>query len=149
MILHDSFMIRTARPEIYQELQQKKKLFKLQIHLFTSALVIGILNDVRSQQSPHHDIIRFRQLQGNLKQYRDIINLLTQILCKGKDERDCGTEILAYADGGLNLLWQEYQAQGTLDLPRIYEETKKKWQQSIPNLLAVFKQSADGESTNP
>ncbi|RLI44267.1 hypothetical protein DRO69_07765 [Candidatus Bathyarchaeota archaeon] len=141
MILRDNFMIRTAHPEIYQELQQKKKMFKLQIHLFTAALVIGVLNKAKSQLSPHHDIIRLRQLQGNLKLYRDIINILSQIICRNKDERPCGAELLAYADGGLELIWEEYQSQGTLDLPRIVEEMKKKWSQRVPELLAIFKQS--------
>ena len=132
---------------MYQELQQKKKVFKLQIHLFTAALAIGILNNVKSQQSPRHDIIRLRQLHGNLKLYRDIIKILTQIICRGKDEKACGTEILAIADGGLELLWKEYQAQGTLDLPRIVDETEKKWPQRIPELLAIFKQSASSEKS--
>ena len=141
MILRDNFMIRTAHPEIYQELQQKKKMFKRQIHLFTVALVIGVLNKAKSQLSPHHDIIRLRQLEDNLKPYRDIINILSQLLCRNKDERACGAELLAYADGGLELIWEEYQLQGTLDLPRIVEETKKKWSQRIPELVATFKQS--------
>jgi hypothetical protein len=141
MVLRDNFMIRTAHPEIYQELQQKKKMFKLQIHLFTAALVIGVLNKAKSQLSPNHDIIRLRQLHGHLKPYRGIIDILSQIICRNKDERACGAELLAYADGGLELLWEEYQSQGTLDLPRIVEETKNKWPQRIPELLIAFKQS--------
>lgn len=150
MILRDNFTIRTSHPDMYQELQQKKKLFKLQIHLFVSALAIGILNNLKSQERPHHDIIKLWQLKSDLKKYRDLINILSQIICKDKDERDCGAELLAHADGGLELLWEEYQAQGTLDLPRIFEETKKKWPQRIPKLLVIIKQStgSEGDSTN-
>ena len=143
MILRDNFTIRTSHPEMYQELQQKKKLFKLQIHLFVSALAIGILNNLKSQERPRHDIIKLWQLKSDLKKYRDLINILSQIICK--DERDCGAELLAHADGGLELLWEEYQAQGTLDLPRIFEETKKKWPHRISELLTILKQSEGNE----
>ena len=127
MVLPDNFMIRTAHREMYKELQQEKKIFKLQIHLFTAALAIGFINNVKSQQQPRHDIVRLNQLHGNLRLYRDTIHILTQIVCKDKDRKDCGAELLSYADGGLELLWNDYQAQGILDLPRIFEETKKIW----------------------
>ena len=139
MILHDNFTIRTSHPEMYQELQQNKKLFELQIHIFVSALAIGILNNLKSQESPHRDIIKLWQLKDNLKEYRDMINIISQIICEGKNERDCSHELLAYADGGLEFLWKEYQAQGTLDLPRILEEAKKKWSKRIPELLASLR----------
>jgi hypothetical protein len=135
LALDVNFMLRTAYPEIYEELCQKKKLFKLEIHLFTSALTLGLLHNVRSQKKPTHDIVRLNQLvKEEHKEVKDVINILSQIAFTGADKRLRGETVLAHADGGLELLWKDYQAQGVLDLPRILEESKKKWTDRIQEL---------------
>ncbi|NIO36323.1 hypothetical protein GTO27_01320, partial [Candidatus Bathyarchaeota archaeon] len=122
MSLYDEFMLRTAHSEIYDELCEERKLFKLRAHLFTAALAYGILHNVCSQAKPNHDIVRLSQLEKRHPTQVALIKLLAKIVCKGEDERSRSYEILAYADGGLELLWEEYQAQGTLDVPRMVEE---------------------------
>lgn len=130
-----NFMFKTAYPEIYEELCQKRKLFKLEIHLFASALAIGILNNTCCQKKPSHDIVRLNQLlKEEHRAIKDVINVLSQIIYVGPDKRERGNSILAYADGGLEILWKDYQAQGILDLPRILDDSKKKWPNRIPEL---------------
>jgi len=137
--LDENFMVRTAYPDVYQELWQKKKLFKNQIHLFTAALAIGVLYNAHSQKKPHQDIVRIGTLSEEHKENIDVINILSQVVYVGPDKRARGAAILSYADGGLEIIWKEYQAQGMLDIPRIVEEAKKKWPDRIPELSHVFK----------
>jgi hypothetical protein len=138
--LEEDFMIRTAYPEIYDELCDVKKLFKLKVHLFTTALAIGVLYELRSEKKPKHDIIRLSQLKDregewNMDEQRELIDLLARVCCKGSDKRSLGLQLLSYADGGLEKLNREYQEQGTLDLSRILEEGKKTWPRRIEELL--------------
>jgi len=144
-----NFMFRTAYPEIYEELCQKKKLFRLEIHLFASALAIGILNKAQSQKRPSHDMIRLNQLlKEEHQETKDVINILSQMICQGPDKRARGDTVLAYADGGLEILWKDYQAQGILDLPRILEDSKKKWPNRIPELSHCLEENVPPEPKN-
>ena len=128
-------MIKTAHHEIYQELQQKKRLFKHQIHLFTFSLVMGILFNKKSDKTPTHDIIRLRALSSpELGLQRSLIEFLSLACSKIVKTKECETEILKYAEGGLELIWEEYQEQGILDLPRLFEKSKKHWSERIPEL---------------
>lgn len=135
--IEPNFMFRTAYPEIYEELCHKKKLFKLDIHLFAAALAIGLLNKAKSTKKPSRDIIRLSQLSREEHQEtKDCINILSQFAYTKPDKRARGEAIIAYSDGGLELLWGDYQTQGILDLPRIIEETKKKWPDRFSEIMA-------------
>jgi hypothetical protein len=140
-ILEEEFMIRTAYPEIYDELCDVKQLFKLRVHLFTTALAVGVLYELHSEKKPKHDIIRLSQLKDrggawNMDEQRELIDLLARVCCEGSDKRSLGSWLLSCADGGLEKLNREYQEQGILDLPRILEEGKKVWPRRIEELLS-------------
>jgi hypothetical protein len=138
-----NLMFKTAYPEIYEELCQKRKLFRLEIHLFASALAIGILNKMRSQKKPTHDIVRLNQLlKEEHSETKEVINILSQMVYAGPDKHARGDAILAYADGGLEILWKDYQAQGILDLPRILADSKKKWSNRISELSHSLEENA-------
>jgi len=140
-VLDDGFMLRTAYPEIYDELCDVKKLFKLKVHLFTTALAVGVLYDLRSEKGAKHDIIKLLQLRDregewNMQEQKELIDLLVRVCCKGSDKRELGLQLISYADGGLKKLYQEYQEQGVLDLSRMLEEAKKAWPQRIEGLIS-------------
>lgn len=141
IVLDEQFMLRTAYPEIYDELCDVKKLFKLRVHLFTTALTIGVLYDLRSEKKTKHDIIRLSQLRDregewNMQEQKELIDLFVRVCCKGTDKRELGLQMLSYADGGLKKLYQEYQEQGVLDLSRITEEAKRAWSKRMEELLS-------------
>lgn len=140
-VLDEDFMLRTAYPEIYDELCDVKKWFKLRVHLFTFALAIGILYDLRSTKKPKHDIIRLSQLKDkegewNMNEQKELIDLLVRACCGGSDKLELGAQLLSHADGGLEKLYREYQEQGILDLSRMLEEAKKKWPKRIEEFLS-------------
>lgn len=140
-VLDEDFMIRTAYPEIYDELCDVKKLFKLRVHLFTFALAIGVLHELRSVKKPKHDIIRLSQLKDkegewNMSEQRELIDILVRVCCEGSEKRELGLQLLSHADGGLEKLYREYQEQGILDLSRLLEEAKKVWPKRTEDLLS-------------
>ena len=134
MVLEDSIMIRTANSEMYQELVETNRFFRRQIDLLVTSLIVGIVEGRKSKKRANHDIIRIGQLTGNLATFKHMINLLSDILCL-KETQDCSTIIFSYADGGLEYIWEDYQATGSLDLPRLYDEVNKKWVEVMPNLM--------------
>lgn len=139
LALEPGFMFRTAYPEVYEELCHKKKIFKLDMHLFAAALAIGILNKASSTKKPSRDINRLSQLtQDEYNEIKQVINILSQIAYPKPDKHARGESIIAYSDGGLELLWKDYQTQGILDLPRIIDETKRKWSDRFPELLHLL-----------
>jgi hypothetical protein len=140
--LDPSFMFRTGYPEIYEELCHKKKMFRLDIHLFASALAIGMINNTTGKKKPSHDIVKLSSLSRNEHQeIKEVVNILSQLAYTKPDKHARGESVIAYSDGGLELLWKEYQTQGILDLPRIIDETKKKWPNRFPQLLSLLDQS--------
>ena len=141
MVLDEQFMLRTAYPEIFDELCDVKKLFKLRVHLFTLALTIGVLYDLQSDKKARHDILRLAQLRDregewNMQEQKELIDLLVRVCCKGSDKRELGLQMLSYADGGLKKLYQEFQEQGVLDLSRMIEEAKNAWPKRMEEVLS-------------
>ena len=138
-VLDEHFMLRTAYPEIYDDLCDVKKLFKLRLHLFTTALAIGVLYDLRSEKKTRHDIIRLSQLRDKegMQEQKELIDLLVRVFCIGSDKRELGLQLLSYADGGLKKLYQEYQEQGVLDISRMLDGAKKDWLQRIEELIGA------------
>ena len=136
----EDVMLRTAYQEIYDELCDVKKIFRLRVHLFTTALVLGLLYNIRSEKKMNHDLIRLSQLRDregewNMQEQKDLIDVLVRVCCRGKDKRDSSLQMMSFADGGLKRLYEEYRLQGVLDLSRILEEAKKAWPQRIKELL--------------
>ena len=139
MVLDDSTMLRTANKEVYQELVETNKYFKRQIDLFVSALVVGLVNNYKSEKRQNHDIIRMGQLTGSLYIFKKMLNLMSDLICISEENSECFKLIFSYADGGLELMWDDYQAQGALDLPRLYDDISKKWGDRLPDVLALVK----------
>lgn len=135
MSLDSLFMLRTANADVYAELVTNKKLFTRQAHLFVVGLAIGVAKNRKSIKSPNKDIVRMVILENNLGKYKNVIDLVTEIICFGMDEKECGQILLSYTDGGIEYLWDEYKTQGTLDLPRIYNEIKNEWPDRITAII--------------
>ena len=123
-IIYDDLSIRTAYPEIYQEFVEKKKIFKKKIHLFTTALAIGVITETSSKETPNHDLIRFSTVVD--EKQKKMINILARLSCNEPDKKERGKQLQLFADGGLKKLWDDYQESGILDTPRIIEEIKGK-----------------------
>ena len=141
--LESLFMLRTANSEAYSELVTNKKYFTRQAHLFVVGLTIGISRGLKSSKKPNKDIVRLAILENNLGLFRDVIDLLAEIVCIGLDDKECESLILSYADGGIEYLWDEYKTQATLDIPRIFEETTNSWDASLNDIFKKIESKID------
>lgn len=132
-IIYEDMTIKTANPEIYKELVENKKLFAKSLHLFTSALAVGIILNKKSEKKAHHDLIRFSTV-SDLEQ-KILVTTLARISCEGNDKKERGKVLLTFADGGLEYIWQEYQLAGNLDVSRLIGNIKNKCTEKTEEML--------------
>ncbi len=132
LALDDALTIRTAFPDRYRELVEQRKLFPYMYDLFLLALVVGFLRGCKSDARKEGDIIKLGQIRSEETRYA------LEIACNllpGNDERTRWSEALAYADGGLEQLWQEIQTLGHFETLRLVSEAKEKWPSKLQELL--------------
>jgi hypothetical protein len=84
-------------------------------------LVVGVVRNRKSSARPNSDIVRLDRVRPEIRQ---TIEIVAGLVSQGKEEKSLWNEVLVYADGGLELLWQEIQALGAFDLVRLLREAK-------------------------
>lgn len=132
--------IYTDQNEIYEELTEEHKTFNLKTELFMAALVIGVVNNRKSKKKPNKtNILDFIKLPP---ENQELIYLLYEVTSNTKDLQASVNNLLRYAEGGLELIWEAYRDQGTLDLTRFIEETKEKWPQRIEEFKIAKQKTA-------
>lgn len=132
--------IYTDLNEIYEELTEENKIFNKKTELFMAALVIGVVNNRKSKEKPKKtNILDFIKLPP---ENQELIYLLYEVTRDAKDLQASCNDMLRYADGGLELLWEAYQNQGTVDLTRFIEETKEKWPKRMEQLRIARQKNA-------
>ena len=144
--------IYTDQNEKYEELTEENKTFNRKTELFMTALVIGVVNNRKSQKKPNKtNILDFIKLPTDSQ---ELIFLLYEVTNNPEDPQASSNDILRFAEGGLEILWEAYQDQGILDLTRFIQETKEKWPQRMEELKIAKSQTeidiiiGDRESRN-
>lgn len=131
--------IYTDQNDKYEELTEENRTFNRKTELFVAALVIGIVNNRKSQNKPKKtNILDFIKLPPETQ---ELIYLLFEVTKNPQDIQTSCTDLLRFADSGIESIWQAYQDQGTLDLTRLVEETKEKWPRRMEK-LGIVKQQA-------
>ena len=134
--------IYTDQNEIYEKLTEENKIFNLKRELFLAALVIGVVNNKKSEKRPRKtNILDFIKLP---RETQELIYLLSEVAGRTGDLEASCDDILRYADGGLKLIWEAYRDQGTLDVTRLVEEAKEKWPKRLEE-LNIAKQKTELE----
>jgi len=124
--------IYTDQNEIYEKLTEHDKTFNLKRELFLAALVTGVVNNRKSEKRPRKtNILDFIKLP---RETQELIFLLSEVAGRTGDLEASCDDILRYADGGLELIWEAYRDQGTLDVTRLVEEAKEKWPKRLEEL---------------
>lgn len=132
--------IYTDQNEKYEELTEENKTFNRKTELFTTALVIGVVNNRKSQKKPNKtNILDFIKLPPETQ---ELIYLLYEVTHNPEDLQASCNDLLRFAEGGLEILWEAYQDQGILDLTRFVEETKEKWSKRMEE-LKIAKQKTE------
>ncbi len=143
LTLDDGLTVRTAFPEKYRELVEQRKLFTFMYDLFLLALMVGLLRGSRSEARKEGDIVKVGQIKSEeTKRALEVVCCLLP----GEDDRSRWNQALAYADGGLEQLWQQFQTLGHLDILRLVAEAKAEWPDKLSE---VFKMPVTTESPQP
>ena len=136
-----SYTLTTANSTIYDELVEKKEIFDSKYHLFALGLVYGILNDKKSSKSKKHDLIKIRVITDT--KIRECIDFCYMILKDEREDREVFNEMLEYADGGVEEIYQNFEQNGSLMLTSMIQDSKKRWSKVIPKLKNINLEELD------
>jgi len=119
---HD-YTVTTAHADVYEKLE-KEKLFKARHHLFTVGLAIGFMHNLHCNHQRDHDILRILTLKDSAS--KGIIEFF-YAFCAEPSDQERWNNLMAVGDGGIEHLWDAYQLQNHIDVPRLLQESKELW----------------------
>ena len=134
-----NFTFKTIYQERYEELVDEMKLFSKRLHLCTTALAIGVLLNKKSSASrkSSSDLIRLPTISDEVQLL--FIETMARIGCKSDNKTKRGTEVNAFAEGGIEWIWKEYKILNSLDFSKIVQEMRKKCEQQVSDFLEETK----------
>ena len=135
----NSYQIKSAYSgtddSIYNLIVKKKEMFPSMYHFWALGLVYGILHNKKSDKSKTGDIIRINQI--NNEKIRDVIGICYMILDDGREQTEIVSEMMSYADGGIEALYETYDKNGSFQLPMKIEESKNIWPERVKELYNI------------
>jgi hypothetical protein len=138
-IVSENTTFSTKNPKIYDELVGSQGFFKRRYHLFIVALAYGILvgKKIEKKKGKPRDVF----LLSTVKDEKQLLLLetLLRMGCSSEKKTSIARKAMDFADGGLELIWKQYQELGTLDLPRLVEAMRTKCEEQIPAILELIK----------
>lgn len=128
--------IYTDQNEKYEELTQGKNGFTRKTELFATALIVGVIYGRKSEKKPKTtNILDFARVKP--REIQDLVYIIFKVICDPNNIQTSCNDLLRYADGGIEVLWNAYQDQGMLDLTRFVEETKNLWPERMKELNVI------------
>ena len=121
-----------GKDSIYEEIVRKKKMFPAMYHFFALGLVYGILHNKKSTKNRNNDIIRIDQI--SLESIRDVIDICYMSLNDGRDQTEIVSEMMSFADGGIEALYEIYEKNGSFQMPMLIEDSKDIWTKRVKQL---------------
>ena len=110
-------------------------MFPSMYHFWALGLVYGILHNKKSDKTKTGDIIRINQI--NNEKIRDVIGICYMILDDGREQTEIVSEMMSYADGGIEVLYETYDKNGSFQLPMKIEESKNIWPERVKELYNI------------
>lgn len=132
----NSYQIKSAHSgtddSIYNIIVKTKELFPTMYHFFALGLVYGILHNKKSNKTKTGDIIRINQISN--EKIKDVISICYMILNDGREQTEIVSEMMNFADGGIEALYETYDKNGSFQLPMKIEESKNLWSERVKEL---------------
>ena len=129
-------LCRTA--DLDEKASEKKKPFKFKADLFPVALIIGVLNDKRDDTKKEPGFVRFSSVSNH---NRNIIKIFFYSVAKGEDWDEKWKDIKELADGGIQIIEDEYNTTQDFDVYKFFADVNKMWpdksKQIIKNLQGL------------
>ena len=101
---------------IYNIIVKEKKMFPSMYHFFALGLVYGILHNKKSEKT------------------RDVINICYMSLNDGRNQTEIVSEMMSFADGGIEALYEIYEKNGSFQIPMLIEDSKDIWAKRVKQL---------------
>ena len=126
----DGTRLATSNTEFYDMICRKsddektKKPFRYKGDLFPVALIIGVLNDKRDDRKKDPGFVRFGTLSDHNK---SIIKMFFHSIAKGEEWSDKWKDIKELADGGIQIIEDEYKKTQEFDVYKFFADINKMW----------------------
>jgi len=121
-----------TKESIYNVIVKEKHMFPTMFHFFSLGLVYGILHNKKSDKAKVGDIIYLSRISD--EKIKDIINICYMILNDGRKQSEIISEMMEYADGGIESLNEIWEKNKSFQLPMLIEESKNMWKERVKEL---------------
>ena len=141
----DGTRLSTANTGFYDMICRKsddektKKPFKYKGDLFPVALIIGFLNDKRDDSKKDPGFVRFGTLSDHNK---NIIKIFFHSIAKGEKWSDKWKDIKEIADGGIQIIEDEYKKTQDFDVYKFFADVNKMWPDKSKQIIKNLQESS-------
>ena len=128
--------LASSHLDIYNILCNEEKLFNSYYHLFSFALVYGILfNKKKETKGKQETFVPLSQIID--QNIRDVIQICYIMLDDGREMKEIFNELLSYADGGLMELNQTYKEKKSFMMPNLILDAEKLWVTRVKDMQNI------------
>ncbi|MCB1177093.1 MAG: hypothetical protein KDK36_05885 [Leptospiraceae bacterium] len=127
--------LRSSLKNMYDEFVEEKKLFSTNYHLFSFALVYGLMKSKYSEKNPTSDFVKINTISD--QQIKDVIDIVYNLLDDGDNEEETWQKMLRIADGGMLELKEIYDKNKNFRIPHLVFESNSVWQEKVKDLKNV------------
>ena len=145
----DGTRIGTAHTSFYDDLcrktdaeeraSAKKKPFKNKVDLFPIALIIGVLNDKRDESKKDDPFARLNSIADH---HKSIIKIFLHSVARGDTLADKWKDIKDLADGGIQIIEDEYKKTNDFDVYKIFADVNKMWPEKAKDIIKNLQKSS-------
>ena len=123
--------LQYGNPTIYQYLVVEEKLFTDRYHLWSFALVYGILHN-KKEKNKRSTFVPLTQISDH--HVRDMIAMCYLLLDDGRTTKEIFSEMNEYADGGATELNKIFKENKTLTIPNLVKDADELWKKRVKDL---------------
>ena len=128
--------LASSHLDIYNILCNEEKLFNSYYHLFSFALVYGILfNKKKETKGKQETFVPLSQIID--QNIRDVIQICYIMLDDGREMKEIFNELLSYADGGLMELNQIQKTKKSFMMPNLILDAEKLWVTRVKDMQNI------------
>ena len=141
----DGTRLSTAYDSVYNDLCKKaeddgtKKPFKNKSDLFPVALIIGVLNNKRDDTKKEAGFVRFSSVSEHNK---NIIKMFFHSVAKGKSWSDKWKDIKELADGGIQIIDEDFKKTKEFDVYKFFADINKMWPDRAKEIIKKIQESS-------
>jgi hypothetical protein len=145
---------KNCKIDFYDFLQKEEgtgattKYFNGKAKIFTTALLLGFFHNRKSDESPTDQFTRLKQISDIY--HAGIIKMIFIAIARkpensGKSPDEVFLEMCKYADGGIEILQDDYNSNNELNMDKINSEVEKKIEEMVNEIMSVNANSTESD----